>query len=102
LVLVEVGQDPQWTGNTQTQPGTSKCLKLEQIYSNKEYPSQQLAHKNRNSSVPPPPIPPKIKLEKDTPPPLPPKLQLFINKEQQEEASNASLLADSFYGSSKV
>ncbi|CAO0793192.1 unnamed protein product [Mucor circinelloides] len=64
--------------------------------------SQQLAHKNRNSSVPPPPIPPKIKLEKDTPPPLPPKLQLFINKEQQEEASNASLLADSFYGSSNT
>ncbi|KAK4511924.1 uncharacterized protein ATC70_003923 [Mucor velutinosus] len=64
--------------------------------------SQHLIDRNKNSSVPPPPIPPKIKLDKDTPPPLPPKLQLFINKEHQEEGSNASLLADSFYGSSNT
>lgn len=61
----------------------------------------QLANKNKNNNVPPPPIPPKILLDKDMPPPLPPKLQLFLTRESQEE-SNASLLADSFYGSSKV
>ncbi|KAF1803006.1 hypothetical protein V8B55DRAFT_1501705 [Mucor lusitanicus] len=65
--------------------------------------SQHLADRNKNNSVPPPPLPPKIKLlDKDTPPPLPPKIQLFINKEHQEEGSNASLLADSFYGSSNT
>ncbi|KAL9553485.1 hypothetical protein MBANPS3_003279 [Mucor bainieri] len=64
--------------------------------------SQPLVDRNKNNSVPPPPIPPKIKLDKDTPPPLPPKIQLFISKEHQEEGSNASLLADSFYGSSNT
>lgn len=78
-----------------------KCLKQEAplVIIKK---SQHLKDKNKNNSVPPPPIPPKIKLDKDTPPPLPPKIQLFINKEHQEEGSNAGLLADSFYGSSKV
>ena len=39
-------------------------------------------------------------MDKDIPPPLPPKLQLFLTRENQEE-TDASLLADSFYGSSK-
>ncbi|CAO3616055.1 unnamed protein product [Mucor fragilis] len=73
---------------------------MEWEYSNST--SQHLKDKNKNNSVPPPPIPPKIKLDKDTPPPLPPKIQLFINKEHQEEGSNAGLLADSFYGSSNT
>lgn len=37
----------------------------------------------QDQQLPPPPLPPKIKLNQDIPPPLPPKIQMFLNQEPQ-------------------
>jgi hypothetical protein len=61
-------------------------------------------YKKQDQKVPPPPLPPKIKINQHKrndppPPPLPPKIQLFLNREEEKDFS----LDDnnnSFYGSS--
>lgn len=65
------------------------------------YSNTQNLYRKQEQQVPPPPIPPKIKIEKEKPPPLPPKIQLFLNQKDVHE-ENDILLDDSLlFGSSK-
>lgn len=51
--------------------------------------------------IPPPPLPPKIKIEKEKPPPLPPKIQLFLNQKDVHEENDVPLDDNYLFGSSK-
>lgn len=64
------------------------------------YSNTQNLYRKQEQQVPPPPIPPKIKIEKEKPPPLPPKIQLFLNQKDVHEESDTLLDDTLLFGSS--
>lgn len=63
------------------------------LFPQQHYTDAHRLHKKQDQKLPPPPLPPKIRLT-DIPPPLPPKIQVFLNQADKDDRS--------FYGSSKV